>query len=318
MSTITYANDAHMNGSINQHMGPVEIILLLTIALFWGGAFFFVEILLGYLPPLTIVTARVGLAAILLWAIVLIRGLERPKRLSYWGTLAVLGLLSIALPFCLITWAQTRIDSSIASVLNATAPLFVVLVAGSVLSDEHLTAVKVAGVIVGIVGVSVLIGQEALQGIGEGSALGQLAVVGASFSFAMAAVFSRRFAKIGISPMMVATGQLTTATLILLPLALLIDGQQPPENFPLSALVSLLGLAFLSTVLANVLYFQLITTAGATNAALVGFLMPVVATALGIAFLGETFTRVQIVGAGLIGLGLIVMDGRVVRRLASL
>lgn len=293
-------------------MGPVELGLLLFISLCWGGSFFFVEILLAYLPPLTIVTARIGIAAIVLWALVFMLKLQRPRGISQWGALIVLGLLSIALPFSLITWAQTRIDSSIASILNATAPLFVVLLAGITLSDERLTLNKLAGVITGLLGVSILIGPGAMNGFG-GSTVGQLAVVAASFSYALAAVFSRRFAQMGLSPTMVATGQVTMATVMLLPLALVMEGAPNLTTVPLTAYVSLLGLALLSTVLANVLYFRLIKTAGATNSALVGFLMPVVGTTLGIALLGEAFTLLQILGAVLIGVGLLIMDGRVVR-----
>lgn len=307
-----------MSKSIQQQMGPVEILILLIISLLWGGAFFFVEILVETLTPLTIVTARVGLAAALLWGIVLVRKIDCPKRISDWGALAFVGLLSSALPFCLITWAQTQIDSGLASVLNATAPLFVVLVAGIALSDERLTLGKLMGVIAGIAGVSVLIGPDAVKGIG-GSALGQLAVIGAAFSYALAGVYARRFKTMGLSPIIVATGQLTTATVMLLPLAVIIDGDQiasglPLLAMPLSVIACLLGLALFSTVLANVLYFRLLESAGATNAALVGFLMPVTATALGIAFLGEAFTPQQVAGALLIGLGLLIIDGRLFRR----
>ncbi len=305
-----------MTEQIKQHMGPIEIGLLLFISLCWGGSFFFIEILLDYLPPLTIVTLRIGLAVIVLWGIVFLSNLQRPQGVSQWAALTVLGLLSIALPFSLITWAQTRIDSGIASVLNATAPLFVVLLAGITLSDERFTRGKIAGVFIGVLGVAVLIGPEALTGIG-GSALGQIAVIGASFSYALAAVFSRRFAQMGLSPTVVATGQVSMATLMLVPITLTVEGMQSYIFIPVAAWASLLSMALLSTVLANVLYFRLIKTAGATNSAIVGFLMPVVGTSLGIALLGEAFSAVQIIGAGLIGVGLIVMDGRWVRLVRS-
>jgi drug/metabolite transporter (DMT)-like permease len=301
-----------MGHTIREHMTPSDIGLLLLISLMWGGAFFFVEILVDSLSPLTIVTARVGLAAALLWVIIGIRSIERPKGWAQWQAFFVIGVLSSALPFCLITWAQTRIDSGIASILNATAPLFVVLIAGATLSDERFTAGKLAGVMIGIVGVSVLIGPDALQDIG-GSALGQLAVIGAALSYASSAVYSRRFAAMRISPMIVVTGQLTMATLILLPIAIIVDGPQLPTTIPLTAIASLLCLAIFSTVVANSLYFRLLETAGATNSAFAGFLMPVTATFLGVIILGETFTLLQIAGALLIAAGLLIMDGRILR-----
>lgn len=299
-----------MTKTIRQHMTPKEIGLLVLIALLWGGAFFFVEILVESLRPLTIVTARVGLAASLMWLLILIGRVQGPKGWAQWRAFLVIGILSSALPFCLITWAQTRIDSGIASILNATAPLFVVLIAGATLSDERLTTNKLIGVITGIAGVSVLIGPEALKDLG-GSALGQLAVIGAALSYGSSAVYSRRFAKMSVPPMTVVTGQLTMATVLLLPLAIALEGSNLPSSLPLEAIASILCLAIFSTFLANVLYFRLLETAGATNSALVGFLMPVTATALGIVFLNETLSATQIAGAFLIAIGLLVMDGRI-------
>ncbi|MEM1036747.1 MAG: DMT family transporter [Pseudomonadota bacterium] len=305
-----------MTNTIRQHMTPKEIGLLLLIALLWGGAFFFVEILVESLRPLTIVTARVGLAASLMWLLILIGKVQGPKGWAQWRAFLVIGILSSALPFCLITWAQTRIDSGIASILNATAPLFVVLIAGATLSDERLTTNKLIGVITGIAGVSVLIGPEALTDLG-GSALGQLAVIGAALSYGSSAVYSRRFAKMSISPMTVVTGQLTMATVLLLPLVIVFEGGDLPASLPLSAIASIVCLAVFSTFLANVLYFRLLETAGATNSALVGFLMPVTATALGIVFLNETLSVTQVAGAVLIAIGLLVMDGRIFGKAAD-
>lgn len=302
-----------MSKAIHQQMGPVEVATLIFLSLVWGGSFFFVEILVDYLPPLTIVTFRVGLAAILLWAIVLLTGVERPTGLRDWIALLIVGLTNNALPFCLIVWGQTQIDSGLASILNATAPLFTVVLAGAFLADERLSLNKVIGAILGVLGVIGLIGPDALSGIG-GSVLGQLAVVGAALSYAVAGVFSRRFSDYGIPPLMIATGQTTSAALILLPLMLYFDGGALMNGLPPLAWLCLLALALLSTVLAYVLYFRLIASAGATNAALVAFLIPISAVALGAIFLGERLDGLQILGALLIGAGLIVIDGRLFRR----
>ena len=284
--------------------------MLVVLSILWGGSFFFIEVLVEHLPPLTIVNLRVALAAITLWAIILIRGVPTPKKAGHWLALVIVGALNNALPFTLITWGQTQIDSGLASILNATTPFFTVLLAGALLADEKLTNSKLAGVILGVIGTVIMIGPDALKGI-TGSLLGQLAVIGAAISYALAGVYSRRFKSWGISPLMIATGQVTFAALMLLPLTLAVDQPWSLSMPDTTVWLYMAGLAFLSTVLAYILYFRLIATAGATNAALVTFLIPISAILLGIFILGETFTAGQGVGMALIGVGLLVMDGRI-------
>jgi len=302
-----------MTQNINQQMNLTDIIMLVFLSVLWGGSFFFVEVLVDHLPPLTIVTCRVGFAALALWAIVLARGLLLPSTWQQWSSLFVIGLLNNALPFCLIVWGQTQISSGLASIFNATTPFFTVMVAGAVLTDERITKQKLTGVIVGLLGTIVLIGPEALKGL-TGSMLGQLAVMGAAISYAFAGAYARRFKKWGLSPLIVATGQVTTATLMLLPLTLIIDKPWVDLTIPFDVIWAIAGLAFFSTVIAYILYFRLIASAGATNAALVTFLIPISAILLGVTILGETFTALQALGMGLIGLGLLVIDGRIFQR----
>ena len=302
-----------MSNHINQHMRGHEWGILLVLSLLWGGSFFFIEVLVKHLPPLTIVTLRVALAAITLWLVILLRKYEVPKTAKSWTALIIVGLLNNALPFTLITWGQTHINSGLSSIFNATTPFFTVIVAGVLLADEKVTANKIGGIVIGILGVSVLIGLDALKGI-TGSVFGQLAVLGAALSYAFAGVFARRFKALGISPLMVATGQVTTAAIMLAPLALFIDKPWTLAIPPMPIIGAMLGLAFLSTVVAYILYFRLIATAGATNAALVTFIIPISAILLGVIILGETFTPVQAIGMALIGAGLIVMDGRLLKR----
>lgn len=309
-----------MDQNIHQHMKLADIILLVTLSIIWGGSFFFIEILVKHLPPLTIVTCRVGLAALALWAIVFILKLPMPKTRKHWTALFIVGLINNALPFSLIVWGQTQISSGLASIFNATTPFFTVLVAGALLADERITKPKLCGVLVGLLGTIVLIGPEALNGI-TGSMIGQLAVMGAAISYAFAGAFSRRFKKWGLSPLIVATGQVSMATLILFPLMMIIDQPQlslkAGLSVPLEAIGAMIGLAFFSTVIAYILYFRLLASAGATNAALVTFLIPVSAILLGVTILGETFTGPQALGMGLIGLGLIIMDGRLFQKLRA-
>ena len=182
--------------------------------------------------------------------------------------------------------------------------------------DERITTLKLLGVIIGLLGTVVLIGPNALKGV-TGSLLGQLAVMGAGLSYALAGVFSRRFKQWDVSSMIVATGQVTMATLILLPLALWIDRPWVNFNLPLEAIGAIAGLSMFSTVIAYTLYFRLIASAGATNAALVTFLVPISAILLGVVILGENFNILQAFGMGLIGLGLLTMDGRLFHRVRS-
>ncbi|MEM8541786.1 MAG: DMT family transporter [Pseudomonadota bacterium] len=287
-----------------------DIVMLVGLSILWGGSFFFVEVLIKHLPPLTIVTSRVGFAALGLWVIVVLSGSTLPKKFKHWVGLVVVGLLNNALPFCLIVWGQTQISSGLASIFNATTPFFTVLVAGALLADERINSQKLTGVALGLLGTIVLIGPEALSGL-SGPVFGQAAVMCAALSYAFAATYSRRFKSWGVSPLIVATGQATMATLMLLPVTLMLDGPTALLDVPIVAVGSIIGLAFFSTVLAYILYFRLIESAGATNAALVTFLVPISAILLGVTVLGETLSALHAVGMTLIGAGLITMDGRI-------
>lgn len=297
-------------------MTLIDTLILGVLSILWGGSFFFVEVLVSYLPPLTIVTLRVGLAAIVLWIIIGALKLPLPRGLQKWSALFIIGFLNNALPFCLIVWGQTQINSGLASIFNATTPFFTVLVAGVLLVDERITKPKLLGVGIGLIGTVIMIGPESLKGL-TGSMLGQLAVIGAAISYALAAAYSRRFKKWGLSPLIIATGQVTMASLMLLPFMLIIDKPWIDFTFPLEAIGAISGLAFFSTVVAYILYFRLIASAGATNAALVTFLIPISAILLGVFILGETFSGPQAMGMCLIGLGLLIMDGRIYRRFTT-
>ncbi len=303
--------------TINQQMRLPDIVTLVILSILWGGSFFFVEVLVNYLKPLTIVTFRVGIAAIALWFIIGALKIALPKERRHWIALMVVGVLNNALPFTLIVWGQTHISSGLASILNATMPFFTVLVAGVFLIDEKITRGKLIGVFTGLLGTVVLIGPDALKGM-SGSLLGQFAVMAAGLSYAFASVYARRFKAWGISPIMVATGQVTMATLVLLPLTLIIDKPYLGLSLPLSSIGAILGLSLLSTVIAYILFFRLISSAGATNAALVTFLIPISAIFLGVMILGESFNTLQAAGMGLIGLGLLIMDGRLFKKRSPL
>ena len=290
-------------------MGAVEWGMLLALSVLWGRSFFFVGVAVDGLPPLTIVALRVGLAALALNLAVLALGLRMPGGGRLWAAFLAMGALNNAIPFSLIAWGQTHIASGLASILNATTPLFTVLIAHALTRDERLSADRAAGAIVGLAGVAVMIGPGALTGLGA-DLLAQLAVLGAVVSYAFAGVFGRRFAHAGIAPLAAATGQVTASALLLVPLALLVE--RPWTLPPPSAHVwgAVAGLALLSTALAYVLYFRILARAGATNLLIVTFLIPASAIVLGAAVLGERLAPIHFAGMALIGLGLGLIDGR--------
>lgn len=291
-------------------MGPLEWFLLIILSVLWGGSFFFGEVALSELRPFTLVLGRVGIAAIALNVMVRATGHRMPTSPAMWAAFLAMGLLNNLIPFSLIFWGQTQISSSLAAILNATTPVWTVLLAHFLTADERLTPNRLAGVFFGLIGVAVMIGLDALQGLGI-NVLAQLAVVGAAVSYAFAGIFGKRFR--GTPPIVTAAGQITGTTVMMVPIALLVD---KPWLLPwpgLNVWGALLGLALLSTALAYIIYFRLLSTAGATNLLLVTFLIPVSAILLGTIILNEQLDIRHVAGMGLIGLGLIAIDGRLLR-----
>ncbi|XBO41772.1 DMT family transporter [Alsobacter sp. KACC 23698] len=293
-------------------MTPLEWAMLLALSVLWGGSFFFTGVAVKELPPLTIVVLRVGVAAVLLLVLLRILGIKMPSELRIWVAFAGMGLLNNVLPFCLIVWGQTHIASGLASIMNATTPLFTVVVAHVLTPDETMTGDRLAGVLLGLVGVAVMIGPEALTG-GGANVVGQLACLGAALSYAFAGVFGRRFKRMGVPPMATATGQVTASTVMLLPVALLVDRPWSLAAPSASAWLAIGAIAALSTAVAYVLYFRILATAGATNLLLVTFLIPVSAILLGTLVLGERLDPKHVVGMALIGAGLAAIDGRLLK-----
>lgn len=289
--------------------------LILTLSLLWGGAFFLIAIGLRAFPPNTLVLARMSIAAIPLLLLVRLTGGSLPRDVATWRSLAVLGALNIAIPFMLFIWGQTRVPSGLASVLNATTPLWGVLAAHFLTVDEKATPARVIGVLLGFAGVGTMIGSDALGGFG-GSFAGQLACLAATLCYALAAIYARRFGASGLPPLTVATGQVVTSALIMIPIALFLDRPwtlPPPGLAPIAATVIL---ALVSTSFTYVLYFRLLESAGASNSLLPTFLMPIVAILLGSMILDEVLEPKHFAGMALIALGLAAIDGRPFRMLA--
>ena len=291
-------------------MSGSDWLLLIVLSILWGGSFFFAKVAVAELPPLTIVLARVIIAAAALHLLVIATGQRMPGDLRLWRDFLVMGLLNNAIPFSLIFWGQKEIASGLASILNATTPLFTVLVAQALTRDEKATPAKLTGVVLGIGGVALMIGLDRAAGLGA-HLLSELAVLAAAVSYAFAGVFGRRFRS--RPPLVVAAGQLTGSSILILPMALLVDRPWTHAMPSAGVWAALIGLALLSTALAYVIFFRILARAGATNLLLVTFLIPVSALMLGIAFLGERMTAHQLIGMLLIGLGLAVIDGRLTR-----
>ncbi|MBT4043969.1 MAG: DMT family transporter [Rhodospirillaceae bacterium] len=290
-------------------MSPFEWGMLLALSVLWGGSFFFNGIAVRELPTFTVVVARVVLAAVILFVVMGIVGQKMPWNYRIWTAFLVMGLLNNVIPFTLIVWGQSHIASGVASILNATTPLFTVVVAHVFTSDEKMTAGRLLGVLVGLVGVAMMIGGDALGALWVDN-FAQLAVLAAAVSYAFAGVFGRRFRTMGITPLATATGQITASSLVLLPLMLFID---KPWTLPIpsmQAMAALVGVAALSTALAYILYFRILATAGATNLLLVTFLIPVSAIFLGLTLLNEVLLAKHFLGMAMIGFGLAAIDGR--------
>jgi len=298
---------------MSMQMSRADWAILLILSVLWGGSFFFIGIAIHSVAPLTLVLIRVALASCLLWVWRLIRREPLGLTVKVAPALALLALLNNALPFILFAWAQRTIPSGLASILNATTPIWGVIVAHIFTHDERMSPNRIAGVLLGFAGVAVMIGADLLGQIGT-NVLAQIACLGSTLSYALAGVYGRRFRGLGVTPVGVATGSLTAAAGLLLPLVLLFEPPWIASAPTAQAWAALIGLAFFCTALAYILYFRLLASAGATNSLLVTFLIPVTAIMLGTFLLGEQLAPRHFAGMALIGCGLAAIDGRLFRR----
>ena len=293
-------------------MGAIEWVLLLALSILWGGSYFFAKVALAEIGPFTLAFLRVSIAALVLHLVVRAAGLRMPKVRTpedrrLWLAFFGMGLLNNAIPFSLIFWGTAQIASGLAAILNATTPLFTVLVAHLLTADERLTAPRATGVLAGFAGVVVLIGPDVLGGIGA-NALAQLACVAAAVVYAFAGIFGRRFK--ALPPLITACGQVTASSVLMLPVAAFIEQPWATASPGILTWGAIVALALVSTALAYIIFFRILSTAGATNLLLVTFLIPVSAILLGTLILGEEIEPRQFAGMAMIGLGLAAIDGR--------
>jgi drug/metabolite transporter (DMT)-like permease len=287
------------------------------ISFLWGGSFFFYKVLAGDVPPLLIAAIRVFLAGLLLWALIRATGQTLPRTVAAWTAFVVMGILNNVLPFILIAWSETQITSGLTAILNATTPIFTVLIA-SVAGAERFTLNRALGVLIGLAGVVVLVGPDAMRTFNLAS-IAQLCVLGASLSYACASTFWRLAVGSAVTPLTGATGQLLGAALVSTPLAAaaFIPSADSLLHFSaglhltLTAAAALLGITLLCTALPYPIFFNVLRKAGPTNALLVALLMPISALALGGMFLGERLNVTAYIGMGIIFMALAIIDGRV-------
>lgn len=309
-------------------MDGTSWLMLIVLSVLWGGSFFFTEIALVDLPPLTLVLCRVTIAAIVLWWVVLLRNIAIPRDPKFWGAILIMGALNNLVPFSLIVWSQTHITSGLAAILNATTPLFTLIIAHLATDTEKLNLRKASGVLICFAGVVVIIGLPDAPNPQPGSdaalalptaswlaalaPLAPIAVLLAAFSYGCAGVFGKRFG--ATNPILTAAAMTSASSLLLIPLTAIID---TPWRLVLPSpdtVMAVFGIAILSTAVAYILYFAILKRAGASNLLLVTFLIPVSAIFLGVGLLGETLSLQQLAGMGMIGAGLLVIDGRLIRK----
>jgi drug/metabolite transporter (DMT)-like permease len=304
-----------MNNKPAPSISMVSGLMLLALAAVWGGSFFFAAVALTEVPPLTVTLHRVVWAIPALLLVVWWRGIAVPRSLRTWFAYLVMGALNNAIPFSLIFWGQQTIESGLASILNGTTAVFGAVVSGLMLVDEPLTPRKIVGAVFGVFGVAVIMGLDALTNLDPRN-LAQLAILGAALSYAFASVWGKT-ALSGIEPEMNALGMIVGSTVLMIPIAIWSDGL---PSFDLSTKVwaSLISVAILSTALAYLLYFAILVRAGAANLMLVTLLIPPFAIGLGVLFLGERLGIEAWIGFGLIAIGLVITDGRVLAMVRKL
>jgi drug/metabolite transporter (DMT)-like permease len=295
-------------------ISPAVWGMLVLLGLLWGASFFFARIAVMEVPPLMLVLLRVVIAAAALHLYLMATGGWHKFRQQNFAPFLLLGLLNNAIPFSLLFIGQTELGAGLAAILNALVPFWTVIAANFMTADEKFTAGKLAGILLGIAGAMTIIGPAALSGLGA-PLWAKLAVIGAGVSYAFASICAKRFKS--VPPIVTAAGQLTASSFIMLPTAFLAHGLWSPFAVTLPVWSAVLALALASTALAYIIFFRIVAAAGATVVSLVTLLVPVSAIMLGTVFLGETLSLPELSGMALIGLGLVIIDGRLARRFQS-
>lgn len=282
----------------------MNLLLLFILGAIWGTSFLFIKIVVTEIGPLTLVMGRLGLAALLMWILLWIRKVPFPRKRDLWRTYAITGLLNGALPFSLISWGEQYIPSGWAALLQATTPIFTVLLAHVLTHDDRINSAKTIGVTLGFCGVGLLMWPEIQQGL-SASALGMIAIVGSSVSYALVSIIARRRLK-GQDPMASAAGQFTMGFVYILPMAFLFER---PLGISLSAraAASWVTLAILGTVIAYAIYYVLLDRTSATFTTMVTYIVPINGLILGAVVLRESLNWMVVASAALVLCGILLI-----------
>jgi len=281
----------------------VELALLLLLATLWGASYSFIKLGVATIPPITLIAARTLVAGVLLLAIMRWRGLRLPKDAATWRRFLFQACLNSVIPWTLIAWGERSLDAGLATILNSTSPIFTFFLTLAMTRHETLSARKLFGVVAGMVGICLIVGVQALAGLGV-QLTAEIATVTATICYAGGAIFSRGFRD--LDPMAPAAGSLLCGAAILVPASLVID--RPWTLAPSTgSLLALVGLAVFSTALAFVIYFRLITTLGSVGTTAQAYLRVPIGVALGVIFLGESLTSTAWIGLGCVVVGVAAM-----------
>jgi drug/metabolite transporter (DMT)-like permease len=290
-----------------------EIALLAVLATLWGASYTFIKIGVETIPPVTFIAARTLIAGGLLLAIIKLRGLSLPREPAIWKRFLIQACINSVVPFTLIAWAELTVDAGLATILNSTTPIFAFLLTVLITRHEAVTARKLFGVVAGVIGISLIIGLEAFNGVGK-EVLAQLAIVAATISYAAAAIFGRGFK--GLDPMMPAAGSLLCGAVLLIPASVVFD--QPWTIAPsANSILALLGLSIFSTAIAFVIYFRLIHTLGSVSTTSQAYLRVPIGVGIGVVFLGETLNPTAWIGLICVIAGVAAMTLPTRRRAAA-
>jgi drug/metabolite transporter (DMT)-like permease len=281
----------------------LDLALLVALATLWGASYTFIRIGVETIPPITFIAARTLIAGGLLLAVIRGRGIALPRDAATWRKFLFQACLNSVVPFTLIAWGEVHVAAGLATILNSTAPIFTFLITVLITRHEPATARKLFGVVAGIAGTGLIVGTEALGGIGR-DLLAQLAIVAATVCYAGAAIFGKSFK--GLDPMLPAAGSLLCGAVILIPASLIFE--RPWTIAPSSAsIAALLALAVFSTALALVIYFRLIHTLGSVGTTAQAYLRVPIGVAIGVVFLGEHPTPSAWAGLACIVAGVVAM-----------
>jgi drug/metabolite transporter (DMT)-like permease len=281
----------------------VEFALLLLLATLWGGSYTFIKLGVATIPPVTLIAARTSIAGLLLLAIMRARGLRLPGDIATWWRFLFQACLNSVIPWTLIAWGERSLDAGLATILNSTSPIFTFFLTLAITRHETLTLRKLFGVLAGMAGICLIVGVQALDGLGEQFAA-EIATVVATLCYAGGAIFSRGFKD--LDPMAPAAGSLLCGAAILVPASLALD--RPWTLAPsMNSTLALLGLAVFSTAFAFVIYFRLVLTLGSVGTTAQAYLRVPIGVALGVVFLGESLTSTAWIGLACVVIGVAAM-----------